>query len=82
MTELLVAVEDLEPGSTLILPKGQRVTVERVDEYDDQFVVRWYRRAQRGEPGFARPDDELAGDGRYFGSLVPVPVGHEWTVDG
>lgn len=81
MTELLVAVEDLEPGSTLVLPKGQRVTVERVDTYDDRFVVRWYRRAQRGEPGFARTDDELAGDGRYLGSLHPVSAGHEWTVE-
>lgn len=81
MTELLVPVEDLEPGSTLVLPQGQRVTVERVDQYDETYVVRWYRRAQRGEPGFARPGDELAGDGRYLGSLHPVPAGHEWTVD-
>lgn len=78
---VLVPVEDIEPGSTLVLTNGQHVTVEGVDVYDGRHVVRWYRRALRGEPGYPRVDDELAGDGRYLGSLHPVPAGHQWTVD-
>jgi hypothetical protein len=63
-----VPVEKLEPGMTIALPRGRRVRVERVDEYDDGYVVRW-----------TRPDSDHP-DGVQLGSLIPVPAGHEWTV--
>jgi len=78
--EELVPVEQLRPGENVILPMGVRVTVERVDEYDGVFVVRWWRLAERGEPGW-RTQGPDALDGRYLGSLIGVPAGHCWRVD-
>jgi len=79
-----VPVDELEPGMRLLLPGGREVTVERVDVYDDVgFVVRWFRPAERGEPGIPRRDAETwmdAYDGRYLGSLIPVPAGHCWSI--
>lgn len=86
VVEELVPVEELRPGDRLILPLGQRVTVERVDRYDGGFVVRWWRLAEHGEPGHRgakhhvdRVNDEW--DGRYLGSTILVPPGRCWRVD-
>lgn len=84
--EDLVPVEDVRPGDRLILPSGARVTVECVDSFDDGlFVVRWWRRAERGEPGHPGAKDLLdfkeSRDGRFLGSLMPVPAGHCWRID-
>lgn len=86
---MLRPVEQLGPGDTLVLPSGREVTVERVDHYDEagdmpaQYVVRWWRKADRGEPGYRHDASVIVGgvpDGRYLGSCVPVPVGHCWQV--
>lgn len=79
-------MEQLRPGDRVVLQFGRRVTVERVDRYDDRFVVRWWRDAERGEPGHPggknRVDDvNGAFDGRYFGSMMPVEAGYCWRVD-
>ena len=84
--EEAVPVEQLRAGDRLKLPSGVLVTVERVDEYDDGFVVRWWRPAERGEPGHrgARQhaiacDDEW--NGCYYGSTVAFPARHCLAVD-
>jgi hypothetical protein len=80
-----IPVEEIRPGMILILPSQRRVTVERVDVYDDGLhVVRWYRRAERGEPGFDNGHGDTVNDerdGRYLGSCTAVPKGHRWTVE-
>jgi hypothetical protein len=82
-----VPLEQLEEGDLLILPSGMRVTVERVDEFDDGFVVRWWRVAAIGEPGhkgrqWNRPEAfSDAMDGRYLGSTLTVPAGTPFEVD-
>lgn len=79
-----VPVEQLREGDRLLLPSGRIVRVDRVDEYDDGFVVRWSRAAESGEPGHSRGslfDDEIRMDGRYYGSLRTVPAGHCWQVE-
>lgn len=74
--EELVPVEELRAGDRLILPTGLRVIFERVDEYEDRvLIVRWWRRAERGEPGHrgGKQHADAIGhewDGRYLGSLV------------
>ena len=76
--ELSVPVEALRGGETLILPSSRRVIVESVDTFDDgTFVVRWWRRADRGEPGHRggkHHGDHVGADadGRYLGSLLPM----------
>jgi hypothetical protein len=80
-----VPVEELQPGDKLLLARGRVVIVERVDEYDGGFVVRWWRRAEQGEPGHKglKPNSDKfqsANDGRYLGSLIMVPRGHCWKV--
>jgi hypothetical protein len=94
MTDLYVVrsqqipVEQLAPGQRIILPNGREVTIERVEEHerdDDtvEYIVRWWRPAERGEPGYPRHGAEPCGDeydGRYLGSLIPVPAGHLWSV--
>jgi hypothetical protein len=80
----LVAVEAIRPGDRVVLPSGTRVAVEAVTANDDGTVtVRWWRDAQRGEPGFRNPDRERGdhNDGRYLGSLIAVPPGHHWRVE-
>lgn len=78
-----VPVEQLQEGDTLILVKGDRVTVERVDEYDEGLVVRWWRPAGNGEVGSKgrrmRFGDLM--DGRYLGSTLLVQRGHLFEVD-
>lgn len=81
-----VPLNELRPGDRLILPGGRRVNFERLDEYDSGFVVRWWRPADRGEPGyrtrgrFERPAlDEH--DGRVLGSFVTLPAGSRVLVD-
>lgn len=86
LREEVVPVEQLRAGEKLILPGGRRVIVERVDEYDDVLVVRWWRRAEIGEPGHRglRANSDLwgdANDGRYLGSLVPKKRGETVKVD-
>jgi hypothetical protein len=81
-----VPVTQLRDGDRLILPNGRRVTVERVDEFDDGFVVRWWRPADRGEPGHPGGKDKItqvadAFDGRYLGSTLTVPRSHCFMVD-
>ena len=68
-----VRVDELQAGDVLVLPSGRRVTVEGVDDYDGDFVVRWWRPAERGEPGY-KPRVGSRGlggglDGRYLGAL-------------
>ena len=78
-----VPVEKIVEGDTIVLPSGRQVTVDRVDEFDEGMVVRWFRRAETGEPGATRGGVEQVGDeynGRYYGSLMCVPRGHTWTV--
>lgn len=91
MTVFLVREEavpagELRRGDRLILPSGRRVTVDRVDEFDDGLIVRWWRPAERGEPGFRggkqhadAVSDEW--DGRYLGSTLPVLASHVFRVD-
>jgi hypothetical protein len=72
-----VPASALRPGDVLVLSSGRRVTVERVDLYGDELVVRWWRRADYGEPGYT-PRAGSAGfggrlDGRYLGSLAACP---------
>ncbi len=91
MTELFVVrtehvpLEQLREGDLLILPGGRRVSVECVDEFDEGFVVRWWRPAQIGEPGhkgrdWNRPLSDGM-DGRYLGSTLTVQAGHLFEVD-
>lgn len=79
----LVAVQDLRPGDRLLLPTGARVVVEAVGTAADGLVVvRWWRHAGRGEPGFrhhAETGDHC--DGRYLGSLTARPPGSTVEVD-
>jgi hypothetical protein len=61
------------------------VTVEAVDDFDDGFIVRWWRLAERGEPGhkgrdWNRPLSD-AMDGRLLGSTLLVQAGHVFEVD-
>lgn len=77
-----VAVEQLRAGDVLTLPSGRPVTVERVDEYEGgAMIVRWWRIAGRGEPGYERGATMLAQrsgvprSGRYLGSLAPCARG-------
>lgn len=82
-----VPVEQLREGDMLILPSARRVTVERVDEFDDGLVVRWWRPADRGEPGhrgreWNRPEVLTdAMDGRYLGSTLLMQRGDLLEVD-
>lgn len=77
-----VPVERVCPGDRLILPGGQRVTVERVDAYEDgSLVVRWSRPARKEEPGAYRPDSTDPDNGRYLGSLQPLQRGDLVEVD-
>ncbi len=79
-----VPVEDLRPGDSVILPNGRRVTVEYVESFDDgaTLLVRWWRPAERDEPGHPGAKEKAEGlDGRLLGSLIAVPPGHCWTVD-
>jgi len=81
-----VPIEELRPGDRIILPTGQRVTFERIDEYDDGLVVRWWRRAERGDPGNRggkQHADAIANewDGKYLGSLRPMQRGDTVKVD-
>jgi hypothetical protein len=74
--EELVPVEQLRVGDEVILPSGRCVTVETVDEYDHFVVVRWWRRAEQGEPGHRGGKNHADAirdewDGRYLGSLQP-----------
>lgn len=76
-----VPVEQLRSGDVIELPNGRPVTVERVDEYEAGrwLIVRWWRLAERGEPGF-RPIIVHVGErgidgGRYLGSLAPCVRG-------
>lgn len=57
----LIAVDQVQPADTVVLPQGRRCEVEGVDLYeDDTFVVRW-----------SRPDAEHP-DGVQLGSLAPM----------
>jgi hypothetical protein len=77
-----VLVEKLRPGDVLVLPSGRRVTCERVDEYPDgDLIVRWWRPAAKGEPGWSGPHGgggfafggagAQPASGRYLGSFAP-----------
>lgn len=82
-----VPVEQLVAGDVIVLPSTRRVTVEHVDEYDGFFIARWWRPAERGEPGhkgreWNRPEAlSDAMDGRYLGSTMLLPAGHLIEVD-
>lgn len=82
-----VPIERLQEGDRLILPNTQRVTVERVDEYDGGFIARWWRPALIGEVGhkgrqWNRPEALTdAMDGRYLGSTLLLPAGSLLEVD-
>lgn len=82
--EEFVRVEELRPKDVVVLPSSRRVTVERVDEYDGSFFVRWWRSAERGEPGHrgGKNHEEVrdASDGRYLGSIGPMRRGETVTV--
>lgn len=85
--EEAVPVEELRPGDTLILSGGRRVSFERVDEFDGACFVRWYRPADRGEPGhkgraWNRNESITASmDGRYLGSMALMHYGENVRVD-
>lgn len=81
-----VPVEELRAGDRLILPSGTRVNFERVDESDEGLVVRWWRRAERGEPGHpgGKQHADAVSDewnGRYYGSLRLMQRGETVKVD-
>jgi hypothetical protein len=77
------AVETIRAGDRLVLPAGRRVTVEAVVERDGLYTVRWFRPAERGDPGFRDPDRPRGdhNDGRYLGSLIYVPAGATWEIE-
>lgn len=81
--EMAVPVTELRRGMLLILPSHARVVVQRVDQYGDEYIVRWKRRAEHGEPGFRRPhaDPTEGNNGWYYGSTVGVPATHCWRID-
>jgi hypothetical protein len=64
----LVPVEQMTPGQVVVLPRGRRVKVERVDLFDGLFVVRW-----------TRPDSDHP-NGVQLGSLRPARAGETWEV--
>ncbi|RDI73288.1 hypothetical protein Gocc_2888 [Gaiella occulta] len=64
----LVRVDQLRPGDTITLPRGSRVVIDRIDTFDGQLVVRWWRRQARYHDGWH------TGDGRVLGSIVPLPA--------
>lgn len=78
-----VPIERLQEGDLLILVDGARVTVERVDVYDNGLIVRWWRPAMAGEVGSKgrrmRFGDLM--DGRYLGSTMLLPAGSLLEVD-
>lgn len=86
-----VPVEEIRPNDVLVLPNQRRVTVESVDVYGEDgdgevFVVRWWRPADRGEPGHRGGRNHAEAirdewDGRYRGSCMGVPRGHCWNLD-
>lgn len=81
-----VPLERLRPGDRIILPTGRRVVFERLDEYDDGFVVRWWRPAERGEPGHRGGKNHVDAvhdehDGRCLGSLMLMGAGETVRVD-
>jgi hypothetical protein len=83
--EEAVPVEQIRPKDVIVLPRKRRVTVERVDEYDNGFVVRWSRLAEHGEPGHRggktiAEKDRDAASGRYLGSLKLLQRGETVTV--
>lgn len=65
----LLPVEDLRRGDELELPLGRLVLVERVDRYDDTYVVRWHVGPVYREP------HPLAGQREQLGSLRPMLAG-------
>lgn len=67
----VVPVERIGQGDVLVLPWGGEINVERVDTYGPEIFVRWWRPADRGEPGHK----QHGGDGRYLGSLKPLRAG-------
>lgn len=77
--EKIVRADEVKEGDTLILLSGRPVTVDRVDTYDGQLVVRWSRPAERGEPGHIGGKGEAlldaleGGWGRYLGSTIAYP---------
>ena len=81
-----VPIEKLRAGDRLILPGGRRVIFERLDDYDDCLVVRWWRRAEHGEAGHrgGKNHAEAIGDewdGKYLGSLRPMRRGDTVRVE-
>lgn len=81
-----VPIEQLREGDRLILPGGRRVEFERLDEYDDGFVVRWWRIAERGEPGHPGWKNHVTAvadeyNGRFYGSFPAEPAGSTVLVD-
>lgn len=86
LKEELVPIEQLRQGDRIILPRGGRVNFDLIDEYDDGLVVRWWRRAEHGEPGHrgGRQHADKVGDewnGRYYGSLRLMQRGETVKVD-
>jgi len=86
LREEQVPIEELRPGDRIVLPSGQRVTFDRLDEYDDGYVVRWWRRAEHGEPGHrgGKRHTEAIGDewdGKYLSSLRLMRLGETMKVD-
>jgi hypothetical protein len=67
----VLPVERVAQGDVVVLPGGREVNVEAVVAYDHGLVVRWWRDAERGEPG----DRTRGGNGRYLGSLKPLQPG-------
>jgi hypothetical protein len=81
-----VRVDELRPGDLIILQSGTRVEFERLDEYDEGVVPRWWRTAARGEPGHPGGKDKRfmtngEYDGRYLGSLVLMQPSDTVRVD-
>jgi hypothetical protein len=79
--EELVPVEQVRRGQTLVLPRGQRVSIYKVERLDDgRYVVCWRRPAERGEPGFTLRNNDRH-DGFYLGSFAPMSAGECVRID-
>lgn len=75
-----VVVEELRCGDRIVLPVSkERRTVQRVDRFDDEYIVRCTRPAQRGDPGVpSRLGESPLSD--YLSSSMPVPAGYVFMV--
>lgn len=71
-----VTAARVRSGDVLVLPNGREVTVDEVETFDDLLVIRWWRPAEAGEPGYpsrrGAPTFGKAQDGRYLMSFRPL----------